>query len=79
MSLQIVFIILGGSLGVLGIITGFVYIVNYLNTLDDYRTPYLAPYSPRIPQDLKDAIFTSPVGDLKQRPKTFSPTKKERL
>lgn len=77
--LQIIFIILGGSLGLIGIVSGFVYFLNYLNELDSYGTPYLAPYSPRIPQDLKDAIFTSPVGDLKQRPKTFSPTKKERL
>ena len=76
--LQLIFIILGGSLGLIGIVSGFVYFLNYLNELDSYGTPYLAPYSPRIPQDLKDAIFTSPIKDLNRRPKTFSPIKKER-
>lgn len=69
--LQIVFIILGGSLGVLGIITGFVYIVNYLNTLDDYKTPYLAPYAPRVKEDLADALLKSSINDHHAPPKSF--------
>src|SRR5699024_3699075 len=52
--LQVLFIILGGSLGILGIVSGFIYVVNYLNTLDDYHTPYMAPYAPRIKDDLQD-------------------------
>jgi spore germination protein KA len=58
--LQFLFIILGGSLGLAGITAGMVYIINYLNTIDSYDTPYLAPYSPRIPKDLKDAQARRP-------------------
>ncbi len=77
--LQLVFIILGGSLGLIGLISGLVYIINYLNNFDSYHTPYLAPYSPRIPQDLKDAIFMDPIYNKRQRPKSFSPEKEERV
>lgn len=76
--LQIVFIILGGSLGLMGITAGMVYVVNYLNKLDSYGTPYLAPYSPRIPKDLKDALLTSPVIEMNELPKTYSPSKEKR-
>lgn len=73
--LQIVFIILGGSLGILGIVTGFVYVVNYLNTLDDFNSPYLAPYAPRIKEDLQDALIKVAPNEMKSPPKSFSGSK----
>lgn len=76
--LQFLFIILGGSLGLTGLVAGIVYIINYLNVIDSFDTPYLAPYSPRIASDLKDGIFTEPVTKMKGLPKSFSPNKKER-
>ena len=57
---------------------GMVYFVNYLNTLDSFGTPYLAPYSPRVPEDLKDGVFKSPINDMKTRPKTFKNKNKVR-
>lgn len=77
--LQVIFIILGGSLGLAGLITGMIYFINYLNSIDSYGTPYLAPYSPRIPKDLKDGVFKSPVTDMKRRPKAFRSKNKVRL
>ena len=77
--LQLLFIVLGGSLGLIGLISGLVYLINYLNNFDSYHTPYLAPYGPRIPQDLKDAIFMDPLYSKRKRPKSFSPEKKERV
>ena len=77
--LQIIFIILGGALGLAGIVTGIIYFVNYMNSLDNFDTPYLAPYGPRIPRDLKDGLVTTPVTEINERPKSFSPQKKERL
>lgn len=76
--LQVIFIILGGSLGLGGLVAGMVYFVNYLNTLDSFGTPYLAPYSPRVPEDLKDGVFKSPINDMKTRPKTFKNKNKVR-
>ncbi|MBQ8909056.1 MAG: spore germination protein [Clostridia bacterium] len=74
--LQFLFIIIGGSLGLAGIIAGMVYIINYLNTIDSYGTPYLAPYSPRIPRDLHDAILATSPTQLRHRPRSF-PNKNE--
>lgn len=76
--LQVMFLIIGGSLGLLGLVGGLIYFVNYLNTFDSYGTPYLAPYSPRIPQDLKDGIFKSPLTELKTRPKSYNNKNKVR-
>ncbi len=69
--LQVLFIILGGSLGILGIVSGFIYVVNYLNTLDDYHTPYMAPYAPRIKDDLQDGLIKRPIGANKNMPRSF--------
>ncbi len=76
--LQIIFIILGGSLGLMGIVAGMIYVINYLNKLDSYDTPYLAPYSPRINPDLKDALLTVPITEMDELPKSYSPIKEER-
>lgn len=70
--MQFIFIILGGSLGILGVLGGIIYFVLYFNTLDSYDTPYLVPYSPRITKDLKDGIFTSTTKELDGVPLSFS-------
>ena len=76
--LQVIFLILGGSLGLLGIIGGLVYMINYLNRIDSYGTPYLAPYSPRINSDLKDSLVKVPLNLMKKRPMSFSIKNKTR-
>ena len=76
--LQLIFILIGGSLGLAGIVAGMVYIINYLNSIDSYGTPYLAPYSPRVEKDLKDAILATSITKNRWRPRTFSPKKEER-
>ena len=77
--LQLVFLFLGGSLGIIGITCGAIYIINYLNSIDSFGTPYLAPYGPKISSDLKDGLFTEPIQKMKNRPKSFSPKNKERV
>lgn len=76
--LRVVFIILGGALGILGIIGGMIYVVNYLNNLTEYTAPYLAPFSPNIKTDKKDAITKKPLVDMTLRPKSFKKTNKVR-
>lgn len=75
--LQFLFIIIGGSLGLAGVVAGIIYVINVLNDLDSYGTPYLAPYSPRIPRDLQDAILSTAIVNVKKRPKSFSPEKED--
>lgn len=77
--LQVVFIFLGGSLGMLGLLSGMIYMTNYMNTLDSFGTPYLAPYGPRISNDLQDGLFKTSLVDMKTRPKSFNSKNRERL
>lgn len=77
--LQVIFIILGGSLGMLGIVAGLIYFTNYLNDLDSYGTPYLAPYSPRVKNDLQDGLFKENLRDMRYRPEVFHSKNKVRL
>ena len=70
--LQFVFLILGGSLGIFGIIGGMIYIINYLNSIDSYGAPYLAPYSPRVQPDLKDGLIKQSIIKMNKRPMSFS-------
>lgn len=76
--MQFIFIILGGSLGILGVLGGIIYFVMYFNTLDSYDTPYLVPYSPRIKKDLKDGILTSTTKELDGVPLSFKGSKEEK-
>ena len=69
--LRFIFLLLGGTLGFLGMIAGLIYVCNYLNTLTSYSAPYLAPISPYIASDQKDALFKQPLVNMKRRPKSF--------
>lgn len=71
--LQFIFLIIGGSVGILGLIGATIYVVNYLNTLDSFGTPYLAPYSPKITEDLKDGMFKVNLNQMKKRPISYRP------
>jgi len=77
--LQLIFLILGGSLGLLGIIGGGVYLISYLSTFNFYGSAYLAPYGPRIKSDLKDGMNKRPVVDMRLRPKSFKTENKVRM
>ncbi len=69
--LQLIFLVIGGSVGLLGIFGAMLYLINYLNTIDSFGSPYLAPYSPKISSDLKDGVFKSPLNKMKKRPASF--------
>jgi len=76
--LQLIFLIIGGTVGLLGLLGGTIYIVNYLCTIDSFGTPYLSPYSPKIVSDLKDGLFKSELQEMKRRPKSFGSKNKTR-
>ena len=69
--LRFIFLMIGGTLGLFGIIGGMVYFINYLNTMNEFDTPNLAPYSPRIKNDLQDALTRQPISEMKTRPKVI--------
>lgn len=76
--LQWLFLFVGGSLGLLGIVGFLVYLVVYLASLDSYGAPYLAPYAPRVCNDLEDGVFMEPTNNMKYRPQSFKNKNKKR-
>ncbi len=76
--LQYIFIFVGGCLGMLGIVGFFVYLYIYLASIDSYGAPYLAPFAPRIPNDLKDGIILDTIEGMKTRPQSFKNYNKKR-
>ena len=77
--LRAVFIVLGGALGIFGIIAGVIFIIAYLNSIDNFGAAYLAPYSPRIQQDLKDGVIKSNLTKMKLRPRSLQNQNKVRM
>ncbi len=76
--LQWLFLFVGGSMGLLGIVGFLVYLVVYLASLDSYGAPYLAPYAPRVYNDLEDGVFMEPTNNMKYRPQSFKNKNKKR-
>ena len=68
--LRVLFIGLGGILGLYGIALGFLCLIAYLTSLDSYGAPYLAPYAPLILEDLQDGMFKESNLKMKNRPKS---------
>ena len=77
--LQFVFLILGASLGILGLLGGIIYVIAYANSVENFGTPYLAPFSPFILSDNKDALLKVPLQDMTTRPKSFENNDEERI
>lgn len=70
--LRLIVTAIGGILGLYGIFVSVVIITTYLSSIESYGVPYLAPYAPRVKNDLNDAITMKPIEDLKTRPKIFA-------
>ncbi len=77
--LQFIFLIIGASLGLLGLIGGTIYFLAYANSIENYGAPYLAPFSPFILSDNKDGILKVPLSDMKNRPRFFKNSNKDRM
>lgn len=77
--LRAIFLILGGTVGLLGIVAGMIFFINEIATLNQFGTSYLAPYAPLIKKDLKDGIFKKSVIKLFTRPESIKVQNKVRL
>ena len=67
MLMRIVFTLLGGYIGILGILLGTMFVISYVVSLDQFGTPYLAPIAPSITNDKMDALIKKPLKDLQER------------
>ena len=68
---RFLFTMAGGFLGFFGIVILLMFFVVYLNDFDSYGSPYLAPFSPVIPSDLKDSMIRVDIVNMKKRPKSI--------
>ena len=76
---QFVFLILGASLGILGILGGTIFLFAYANTIENFGTPYLAPFAPFILTDNKDGLVNVPINEMNELPKAIKHEKEERV
>lgn len=67
-----IFIILGGTLGLLGLNCGFAMLLINFTSKRSFGVPYMAPIMPMIKDELDDAIIRSPMPDMKNRPKIMT-------
>lgn len=69
---------IGGVMGLFGVILATLMLIIYLASLQDYKTPFLAPFTPDIPADRQDAIAQIPVPKMKKRPRSIPNVNDER-
>lgn len=67
--LRIIFVLLGGTMGLFGMMIGLLGLVIHLATLRSFGTPYLSPFAPLSAQDLKDTFVRFPLWAMLTRPR----------
>lgn len=77
--LQFIFLLVGASVGLLGVVGGLIYIISYLNSIENFGAPYLAPFSPFILKDNKDGLLRVPITSMRERPYSFNVENNRRL
>lgn len=78
-TLRLLFVGLGGVFGLFGVVMCIIYLSAYLCSINNYGTPYLAPFAPLIIPDLKDGIFKSPLLSMKKRPYSLPNKNRKRM
>ncbi len=69
--MRLIITFIGGTMGLLGVTLSIIAILLYLASLQNNKTPFLAPFAPNIPQDRQDAIGQKPVPQMTERPKSI--------
>lgn len=77
--LRLLFLCVSAVLGFIGMIILLMLVIGYLVSLENFGTPYLAPYAPRITPDLQDGIFKSSTSTMERRPYSIATPNKTRL
>lgn len=77
--LRLLYLCFSAVVGFIGMIILSIIIVGYLASLNNFGTPYLAPYAPRINPDLKDAMFKSGETGMELRPYSIPTANRRRM
>ncbi len=76
--MRLIVTFLGGVMGLLGVTLATIVTLLYLASLQNNKTPFLAPFAPNIPNDRQDAIGQKPVPDMDKRPESIPNENKTR-
>jgi spore germination protein KA len=76
---RLIFLVIGGSVGIYGLILASAILVVYLVTFENYSTPLFAPFSPLITPDLKDGVWRGFISQQKTRPISINKNFKRRV
>ncbi len=77
--LRWLYLLTAGCLGPFGIVTLSAFLLYYLLSADAFGAPPLAPFSPLIHRDLRDAVAKYGMESLSTRPRFLRPENKTRL
>ncbi len=70
--IRILLLLLAAWMGGVGIITGLLFILIHLASISSFGVPFLSPYAPMQPSDLKDSFIRAPQWLMVTRPKALS-------
>ena len=76
--LRILYVFVGATLGLFGILAFSVWVISYLSSFDTYKSAYLAPATPYIKGDMKDFLVKAPLTQMKTRPLSIANNKRNR-
>ncbi|WP_438495487.1 spore germination protein [Paenibacillus sp. IHBB 3054] len=76
--LRFVLLILGGTMGLLGVFAATFVIYGHLANLKSFGTPYLQPVAPLVLQDWKDTVLRFPSPFMTKRSTSFTDRKNKR-
>lgn len=69
--LRMIFLILGGTLGIFGETIGILALLIHLASIRSFGAPYLSPFGPLTTQDLKDTFVREPHWKMDTRPRVI--------
>ncbi|MGI6360759.1 MAG: spore germination protein [Bacillota bacterium] len=70
--LRLIFLFAGWSMGSLGVLIVFIFVVIYLASMKSFGIPYLSPILPVDFSGLKDTVVRAPIWSMENRPKGLS-------
>ena len=77
--IRLILVFVGASLGTYGILIVSIVICVYVACLESYGVPYLAPFAPLVPKDLKNSVIKLSMVDIPERTTAMGLKNKIRL
>nr|WP_216626745.1 spore germination protein [Paenibacillus phytohabitans] len=76
--LRFILLILGGTMGLIGVFVAVFVIYGHLTNLKSFGSPYLQPVAPFVMEDWKDTLFRFPSQYMTKRSTSFTDRKNKR-